>query len=66
MAKRKAFELNKTKTKVSFILNDVFDTKTFIPEKVSIITDENLQMELKCILEDHMNKKRTQYYKYVL
>ena len=63
LKKRSDFEENKIKNNLSFILHDIFDTKSFMPEKVSVIKDENLQMELKSIIEDHMNRKRTEYYK---
>lgn len=51
------------RTEVSFVTHDIFDSKSFPPEKVKVFTEEIQQENLKTILEDFFNRKRTQYHK---
>jgi uridine kinase len=54
---------NIKKSNYTFLSHDIFDSKSFVPEKVCLITDENLQINLKYILEDFLNETRPEYHK---
>ena len=53
----------KLKNDIEFLTHDVFDNRSFSDEKVKIITKENHRLNLKSILEDILNKRRTNYNK---
>lgn len=56
--------INLTKKKdVSFLVHDIFDTKTYDPKILKLSTDSNKHEVLKTILEDIVNHKRYSYDK---
>ena len=60
LSKRINFD-KKIKQNFEFFQHDIFDSKTFSNEKVKIINDSNLILNLKGILEDILNSTRPNY-----